>query len=644
MTHFLLKWVMSLFDPHVIRLIPEKNQLVWAGGLVALFLATYYGYFAIDAYRNARQIAGLVEPLKISAAERDWEQTAELLDAAETNLNEFEHDLDKLYPFTLLPVVSREARAARSLVAAGKLTLASAQSVVEWAQGVPLLSQTELNAFSDLTERDKAAFLKAISDSTVLWERVANQTGLALVFLEDARQATRFSFLNTKAGELSDKLLLGQTVFNQISPWIAAAPRVLGYPGPKTYLVLLQNNTELRPTGGFIGTYGVLGMRNAGVVSFTTDNVYNLDEPAKAYNQKIPPLPLQKYIKQSQWFFRDSNWDPDFPTSAQRAIQFYKDERGPVARFDGVIALTPTVVEDLIAVLGPVTVDGKEFTSQNLIDELAYHVELGFKSEGITIYNRKDIIDDVAQQLKEKLFSLSLEELRLLVPVVLDALSERQLMVYFEDDAVQGLAEHANWAGQIMETSGDYFFAVDANLGSLKSDPAINRSISYSVYPLPSGEGQGEGTHKLTATVSITYEHTGNFDWKTTRYRTYTRVYVPKGSTFVSARGNEEPVAITDEHGKTVFATFISIEPLTSETLSFTYTLPKDLTSRIAEGEYSLYVQKQGGTVPHDLTFDITVPFKINRLEPGGVLDKDGSSRALGAWDLAEDRTISLTQ
>ncbi|MBI2050676.1 MAG: DUF4012 domain-containing protein [Parcubacteria group bacterium] len=618
------------------KLVPQKNQRIAAAGLVALFLVVYYGYFAIDAYRNARQMAGLVEPLKTSAAARDWQGTIALLDAAEVNLSEFERDLDKLYPFTLLPLVSNEAASVRSLIAAGKLSLASARPVILWAEGVPLLSETSVNSFSELTEQDKAAFLKAISDSTVLWERVANQTGLALVFLEDARRTTRFSSINSKINQLSEKLLAGQTVFNRMSPWIGAAPRVLGYPGEKTYLLLLQNNTELRPTGGFIGTYGVLRVRNAGVVSFTTDNVYNLDEPAKAYNEKIPPAPLQRYIKQSQWFLRDSNWDPDFPTSAARAIQFYKDERGPVSRFDGVIALTPTVVEELMGVLGPIAVNGKEFTSQNLIDELAYHVELGFKGEGITIYNRKEIIDDVARELKEKVFSMSLDQLRLLVPIVLDALGERQLLVYFEDEVAQRLAESMQWAGQVAPADGDYFFVVDANLGSLKSDPAINRTISYALAPGADG--------KMSATVSVTYEHTGDFDWKTTRYRTYTRLYVPRGSTFVAARGNEEPVAVSDEHGKTVFGTFISIEPLTSETLSFTYTLPKELASRIAEGRYSLYIQKQGGTTPHQLELDLAVPFNINRREPQKVLDKESGNRVQGAWDLARDRTITLTK
>lgn len=626
----------------IIALAPKKNQLAWAIGLTLLFLATYYGYYGLDAYRNARQIAGLVEPLKQSASARDWEATGQLLAAVSANADELAGSLDRLYPFTLLPGISQEAYATRSLVAAAKISVASARSAILWARDVPLLGKTDFNSFKELEEKDKAAFLGALVESGGLWNRIANQTSLSLKFLEDARAATHLSFINSRVNELTKKLVAGQSIIRELAPWVSVAPSMVGYPSEKTYLVLLQNNAELRPTGGFLGTYGVLKVRNASVTSFFTDNVYNLDEPAKAYNEKVPPAPLQKYIKQSQWFFRDSNWDPDFPTSSQQAIRFYKDERGPVARFDGVIALTPSFVQDLMSVLGPVYVDDKEFTAENLIETLAYHVELGFKEEGITIYNRKQVIDDVAQQLKEKLFSLSVTQMRSLVPITFDALAQKQLMVYFADPAAQRLADQSNWTNRIVPTSGDFLYVVDANLGSLKSDPAINRTISYTLVP-SSDSFASSADKKLTATAAITYEHTGNFDWKTTRYRTYTRVYVPRGSTFVSSKGNEEAVAIADEHGKTVFATFISIEPLATETLEFTYTLPKELASQISQGEYSLYVQKQGGTVPHSLVFDLSMPFPVGNVSPQNVLKTKTNTQATGQWDLATDRLLFIS-
>ncbi len=616
-----------------IKILPEKDHIYWATVMVLAVMVIFYGYQAVDAYRNTRQIAKLVYPLQESLVARDWAKTRELMDSVNININELERSIDRMYPITLVPGISGEVKATKSLLAASKLTVASGISVVDWVQTIPILSEKEFGLFSELTVQDKSVLLESLAGSSELWERINNQTTLALSFLEDAQTQTKLPIVNNQINNLGSKLYKGQTLFSQIQPWIAVAPEVLGHPKEKTYLLLLQNNTELRPTGGFIGTYGVLKIRNGELTSFVTDNVYNLDEPAKAYNTKVPPLPLQKYIKQSQWFFRDVNWDPDFPTTAQNAIQFYKDERGPVRNFDGVFAFTPELIEDLLAVVGPVYVDEKEFTADNLIYTLAYHVELGFKEEGVNIYNRKQIIDDVAQQLKEKLFSLSPSQMNDLAPLVFDALSERQVMFYFSDEKVGDIVASFGWDGRILGAKGDYLHVVDANLGSLKSDPAINRSISYTVEPTEEGE--------LQATASVTYEHTADFDWKTTRYRTYTRIYVPQGSTLVSADGNEEELAITDEHGKTVFGTFISIEPLDTETLSFTYILPEELTQQIFADEYRLLIQKQAGTRAHDLELDITLPYKINVITPSDVFDK-GGNQIKGTWDLSQDREVLL--
>jgi len=618
------------------HIIPKKNHFIWATILVLIFLITFYGYYAIQAYRNAKNIQDSIEELKQALILKDWQTTNNILIKTNTDINKLESSINNLYPFTLLPGISEEAQAVNSIIQASKISIASGILVIDWIKDIPIINNAEFNSFSSLKEADKKEFLLVLSESSDIWNKVNKQTILSLQFLAHAQKTTNIPIINSQINNIGSKLFKAQELFAQIQPWISVFPNIAGYPEEKTYLILLQNNTELRPTGGFIGTYGILKIRNGSVVSFTTDNVYNLDEPAKAFNTKVPPLPIQKYIKQSQWFFRDVNWDPDFPTTAKMAIQFYKDEKGSVKNFDGVIALTPTVVESIMSVLGSVYVDDKEFTSENLIDTLAYHVEKGFKEEGITIYNRKQIIDDVAQQLKEKVFTLSIDQMRSLVPVLFENLNQKQLMFFFENQNVQKIVTNLKWGGKILPFDKDYLYIVDANLGSLKSDPAINRTIDYTINVNEKGN--------LQATASITYEHTGDFDWKTTRYRTYTRVYVPIGSTFLSSKGNEEDISITNEHGKTVFGTFISIEPGSSETLSFTYILAENVASRILQEDYSLLVQKQAGIRAHDLNINITLPYKIKDIYPSNIFDKKGANQAIGEWDLSVDREIIIKQ
>jgi len=615
----------------IISILPKKRHYLAATIVVVVILGLFYSYQIIDASRNAMQIKKLAESFKQSIFLQKWEESQDILTSISANVDEIEGNIDKMFPFTVLPIISSEVRAIQNLLVASKISIISAQEVLVWIADIPIFSQKQIDLTTNISEQDRIEILSALADSNSIWQNINNQTLLSLEFLK-ASQNTKIPIIAYQVNKLGSQLFEAQKLFSKIQPALAILPQAIGHEKEKTYLILLQNNTELRPTGGFIGTYGILKVKNGKVVEFTTDNVYNLDEPAKSYNTKIPPLALQKYIKQSQWFFRDVNWDPDFPTTAQNAIQFYKDEKGTVKNFDGVIALTPDLIESLLSITGPVTVDNKEFTTENLIDTLAYHVELGFKEEGITIYNRKQIIDDVAQQLQEKLFSMPIDKIRELAPVIFSALDKKQVMFYFKDDLVQSVVQEFYWDGRVRETDEDYFYFVDANLGSLKSDPAINRTIKYALNSLDDGT--------IQATASMTYEHTGDFNWKTTRYRTYTRLYVPLGSTLIEVSGNEEEISIADEHNKTIFGTFISIEPSDTETLSFTYTLPDNLTAKILAGKYNLLIQKQAGTDAHNLELDILLPFKINEVWPDDMINKSGNT-ITSNWDLEIDRQIS---
>lgn len=614
--------------------LPKKYHLIGATIVAALVCVSFYGYQAADAYVNYRQIKGLLPTLQTALLNRDLRTSEIVLQSLKTNLDEVDGDISRLYPFNNLPIISRETKAARNIVSAGQIGIATALKVTQWAgEQQLLLEKTE--KIDDLTDAQKKQLLAAVANSAPLWNEARAQLALATTLLKDAAQTTGLPVIKSGISGIDKKLSSANDLFTQFSPLIPLLPKLLGYPAPQTYLLLLQNNTELRPTGGFIGTFGSLALTNGKITQFQTENVYNLDEPAKAYNTKIPPDPIRNYLKQAQWFFRDVNWDPDFPTTAREAMRFYHEENGPVARFDGVFAFTPKLIEDLMAVTGPIIAGDTTFTAANLVDLLQYKVEVDFKTAGINIYNRKKIIDDVAQILKDKIMRFTANEWAQFIRLTLAAATEKQVMFYFTDPVAQAAVKDFNWDNGIRATDGDYFYVVDANLGSLKTDPAITRTIAYSLAPAEN--------NSLQATLAITYKNSGEFDWKTTRYRTYTRLYVPFGSSLIKAKGNEEPISISDQHGKTVFGTFISIEPGDEETLTFTYKLPARIASLARAGQYNLLAQKQGGTAAHKLLLDLTMPFNLHTVEPKDILRKEEKNEAAGEWNLSVDRSVSLT-
>src|SRR5690606_17160462 len=138
---------------------------------------------------------------------------------------------------------------------------------------------------------------------------------------------------------------------------------------------------------------------------------------------------------------------------------------------------------------------------------------------------------------------------------------------------------------------------VDANIGALKTDRLVDRSRTYQVRERQDGQYE--------ATLRLTYKNNGFFDYRTTRYRTYVRVYVPIGSELIQSTGFVDQdksfsyVApqVYAEFDKTVFAGFVSVEPGQERYAELTYLLPPWLQDRIkTEHRYTLTVKKQPGT------------------------------------------------
>ena len=408
--------------------------------------------------------------------------------------------------------------------------------------------------------------------------------------------------LTQSAGSLLSRL-------NAWSEILSAVPRVMGYLKPQTYLVLFLNNTEIRPGGGFIGSYAVVRINSGRVSILETNGSENLDWDAPDDFNVASPAPLKTYLKQPRWFFRDANWSPDFPTSARYTHWLYRFENGREgSKIDSIIGITPRLVEELLAITGPLRVGNKTFNAETFVNELEYHVEVGFKDEGIKKSDRKVILGDLSRGLLAKLTKLSLLQIKNMLPMLTRLAQERQIMMYSNYDELQNVLVKNNWAGEVKKSVGDYLMVVDANLNSLKSDPEVSREITYRL--LPDGR-------RWRAQVVISYNHHGDFNWKTTRYRSYTRIYAPRGAELISAQGfmniKKEPAQpeTTEELNKTVFGGFISIEPQEEKTITLEYFLPKEIGEQIRADKYNLFVQKQLGTGAVPLTVELDFGKKV---------------------------------
>lgn len=419
---------------------------------------------------------------------------------------------------------------------------------------------------------------------------------------------------------------------------------MLGFSRPKTYVILFLNNTELRPGGGFIGAYA-LGQISQGHLNLIkeegTEIFDGASDPAQLFN---PPGPLAEKLKVKKWFFRDSNWSPDYALSAAQSLDFYKRENGYLSnQIDGVLAFTPTVIEKFLQINGPITVDDITFTAENVTEKLQYEVEYGFAEKGIARPDRKGLLKDFSIAVIKMAKQKGLWNVSAYLRLGEEMLKQKQIMLYSTNAAEQASIETLGYGGRTTQTPGDYLLWVDANLGALKTDWAIQRTLHYELKQASEG---------VTGVATMNYRHTAARDWRTSRYISYTRVYVPLGSQLVSAyfknRGAAVAVPVDQgiEFGRKWFGAYITIEPQSSGDLSFTYTVAPEVLDSIKNRAYSLAIDKELGTNNTALTLGLDFGRTIRAASPGEVLEKHGDSRYDVITDLSVNRvfTVSLNE
>ncbi|MBI3627090.1 DUF4012 domain-containing protein, partial [Candidatus Uhrbacteria bacterium] len=538
--------------------------LVVYGALTVLFLK--------NGYDQALAGKSQLEQAFTYLQSQDLVHAREDIQAANLDFKSAHSNIIRSYLWRPLPWVGTQLKAVNLLLGAGVNLTQALDDATLLSQGIMKeFSDRQNLSYSAISTDDKRKVLAKIASSQAELDQIRNDIDQAIVELDQLPRSGIMSALADKIQPIQDNLPKLKVLADKILPLVITLPHLVGYPDPVTYLVLLENNDELRPTGGFIGTYGVLKMSNGDITYFQTDNIYNLDDPAKTLN--VPaPMPLVKYLHVPNWKLRDSNWSPDFPTSAEKAIWFYHQEGGPETKFDGVLAATPSLMSSILETIGAQKVQGLTFTSTNVQEALENQVGKDYYTQGIPEAQRKGIVGLLGLQVKEEILKMPLKKFGEVVGDMLTALDEKQLIIYSLSPNVQQILEQNNWTANVKETSGDYFLAIDTNLASLKTDRVIERKIDYSLEP----DGN---TFRVKAVLN--YSNEGHINWKTTRLRSWTRVYVPKGSELISATGLMEndrstkpgQVEIGEELGKTYFGGFISVEPGQSSTLTFEYRL-----------------------------------------------------------------------
>lgn len=388
---------------------------------------------------------------------------------------------------------------------------------------------------------------------------------------------------------------------------LSILPDLAGFKGERIYLLLLQNSHEIRPTGGFIGNFGIVRVKDGQIIDTQFEGAEYLDARIpKGTLVPRAPKPFATYMEQGFLYFRDGNWDPDFKETAQTLVQLYALSRGEYAdRIDGVIAVNTDVASEIMKIVGPITVSGVTFTDENIIDRLQYEVEIAWLNKAISKHERKAIVNELFDAIKERLSLMSFEQLYTLVLRMEELAQDKHIIGFDFREHLQTVYENLGYAGLMKYTYADFIGVVDANLGGFKTDRVMERTLHYNVTATDTG---------LLSELRMKYKNPGVKDYRTRDYRAYTRIFLPRGVTNVVVKGNSvfnenlQRGFDVYEEGEFTVVGFFHVDKLQVENeYVITYQLPEMVFAAYSKGIYELQVWKQPGM--HSPTLTVTHSF-----------------------------------
>lgn len=452
--------------------------------------------------------------------------------------------------------------------------------------------------------------------------------------------------------------LLGssQKIGQLTSGLVEELPQILGTTGEKSYMILFLNNMELRPGGGFIGSYGLLHLRNGAVKDFTIHDVYDADGQLRGHVE--PPFAIRRYVPIVHLYLRDSNFDPDFSNDAKIAASLLSQETGD--RVDGVIGMDLNAFQNILSATGPLYVPSYNLTvnETNFFQMLESHVEKNF-FPGST--QKKDFLRSIASSLMTKLQQGQIVSGQTLLSGVLSALSEKHVVMSFADPSLQEPFALSNLSGAlppIATASGgfnDFLGIVEANLGVNKANAYVGRQLNQKIDIADNGD--------LFSTVLLTLTNSSDGSWPGGPYKNYIRFMLPanaeltsvafddveqhvvsavtdpakyEAKSFVAPKGLE--VNKEEESGRVTYGFLVSVPTGKTMTIRVSYSIKKAIAQDQLSQAYNLLLWKQVGVASYPYTVSMTIPDAFRFVTPQ-VMGQTFISSGL----LDGDKTVSLS-
>lgn len=539
--------------------------------------ATYKS--GLETYRNAKVLSQALKNQDIALASEAIAKTKESLTKTQKNFN-------YLIPYKFVPVIGWYYSDVQHLMEAGSHGLDTAATAVDalepYADILGLKGEGSFTGGS-AEERIRTAVMAA-SKITPQIDKIGASLALVNESMEkvDPNHYPTFIFgkqIKTQLTAIKQATADITTGINEAEPLVKALPSLLGESEAKKYLILFQNDKELRPTGGFITAYAIFRVDKGVIHIERSDDIYPLDDSISG--KPAAPEALQTYLRVSRLNLRDSNLSPDFIESMETFNSLY-NRAGQRVEVDGIIALDTDVLVKTIKILDDqVSAGGMTFTTKN--DErcdcpqVIYELENDIsRPVNYVKTDRKGIIGELLNNIMTKALSSSPKVYwGPLFQTLIAETNEKHILFYLYDEQAQKGIEALNAAGRIKDFQGDYLHINETNFAGAKVNIFMQEEVDNN-YDI-----KGDGTIEKTVTIRYKNPFPAS-DCNLERgglclnaeYKDWIRIYVPKGSELIDSTGSSVKMTTYEDLGKTVFEGLVRVRPQGSATFTITYKLP----------------------------------------------------------------------
>lgn len=455
------------------------------------------------------------------------------------------------------------------------------------------------------------------------------------------------------------------------------------------FIVLLQNSDEMRPSGGFIGSYLKVRMSSGALTEFNLEDVYDIDDGFKEVIE--PPQEIKKLT--DRWFFRDSNYHGDFRVSGKKALELYEKEYSeallrsaemPKSPFDEneisrdnfeqspavrdfqrlpqrfpktILAVNHNLLGRLLEVTGPIEIEGLSlpFTAENYRHVLTYMIES--KIEGME--DPKKVLKKFAPIFQKRLFQKM--NAKKVQQIVLEEMTKKNILGFSHDEDIQKFFEELGINGDFEDTqeNEDYLAIILSSFSGNKSDAFMKQEIQHDTIFGENGE--------ILDQLAITREHTWN-EKTFSEIRTIlwpfgfkdfpphildvlgqgdnkqaVRIYVLEGSILQSVEGiGLEKVAthIDSENGKTYFAFDFITKSGQKKSITIRYRLPFSVVAD-PTAEYRFTAQKQPGMPAYKMKKNIFRNAKIKLTKKFPDIKSDDTGNIAHEFTMEKDVSLA---